>query len=175
MIMDVGEQGMDSYLQQTFDAIQRATAGMSVEELAWHPEGKWSAAEILTHLTLTYSGTVKGMQRVLTVEGNGTQKRTLKNYLFAFVVTGVGYMPAGRKAPKGTVPSGAKADPVASILRNLKEMDEVLTEVERKKGSRARVVHPAIGPLTVRQWRKFHFVHTRHHMKQIARLRELAS
>ena len=166
---------MDSYLQQTFDAIQQATAGISSEELAWHPEGKWSAAEILEHLTLTYSGTVKGMRRVLSTDGEGAQKRTLKNRVFALVVTGIGYMPGGRQAPKGTVPSGAEVNPVETILRNLKQMDEVLREVEQKKGRRARVVHPVIGPLTVRQWRKFHFVHTRHHMKQIERLRELAS
>lgn len=175
MIMDVGELGMDSYLQQTFDAIQGATAGITTEELAWHPEGKWSAAEILEHLTLTYSGTVKGMQRVLAADGNGTQRPTLKSRMFALVVTGIGYMPEGRKAPKGTVPSGTQANPVEAILRNLDEMDVVLRDVERKKGASARVVHPVLGPLTVRQWRKFHLVHTRHHMKQIAKLRELAS
>jgi hypothetical protein len=175
MIMDVGGDGMDSYLQQTFDAIEQATAGITADELAWHPEGKWSAAEILEHLTLTYSGTAKGMQRVLSADGNGAQQRTLKNRLFAFVVTGIGYMPTGRKSPAMVVPAGTQADPVGAILRNLKEMDEVLSDVERTKGLRARVVHPVIGPLTVRQWRKFHFVHTRHHMKQVMKLRELAS
>lgn len=166
---------MDSYLQQTCTAIQEATSGMTAEELAWHPEGKWSSAEVLEHLALTYAGTVKGMQRVLATDGNGSHKRSLKQRLAAFIVTGIGYFPEGRKAPPMTVPSGSLANPVETILNNLREMDAVLTEVEQQRGPQAQVVHPIIGPLTVRQWRKFHFVHARHHMKQIAKLRKLAS
>jgi hypothetical protein len=31
--------------------------------------------------------------------------------------------------------------------------------------------HPVLGPLTLHQWSRFHYVHARHHMKQIATLR----
>ena len=167
---------MDSSLQNALDEIQRATQGMTDEQLAWHPEGKWSSAQILEHLTLTFSGTVRGMQRVLASDGLGPQKRTLKQRLAAVVVADLGYFPSGRKAPAMTVPSAG--DPhaaVENILRNLTEMDAILYEVEKKKGPNARIPHPVIGPLKVAQWRRFHLIHTKHHMKQIVKLRELAS
>ena len=167
---------MDYHLQKALDEIQRATEGMSIDELAWHPEGKWSSAQILEHLTLTFSGTVKGMQRVLASDGTGARKRTLKNRLFAFIVADLGYFPSGRKSPDMAVPSsGNPATAVGDIVRNLIAMDAVLTELEAKKGPSVRVTHPVIGPLKIAQWRRFHLLHTRHHMKQIVRLRQLAS
>ena len=36
-----------------------------MEQLNWHPPGKWSVAEILEHLYLTYTGTSKGFSRLL--------------------------------------------------------------------------------------------------------------
>jgi hypothetical protein len=46
-------------LQHIQQAIDHAVRGMSSEQLAWHQNGKWSAAAILEHLSLTYSGTAK--------------------------------------------------------------------------------------------------------------------
>ena len=40
--------------------------GMSNEQWAWHPPGKWCAAEVLEHLYLTYTGTIEGFERVMT-------------------------------------------------------------------------------------------------------------
>jgi len=54
---------MDSCLEQLLNAITSATRGMTVEELTRHPEGKWSSAQILEHLYLTYTGTAKGFER----------------------------------------------------------------------------------------------------------------
>src|SRR5438034_5788474 len=54
---------MDSCLERLLNAITSATRGMTVEELTRHPEGKWSSAQILEHLYLTYTGTAKGFER----------------------------------------------------------------------------------------------------------------
>jgi hypothetical protein len=64
---------MDSYLERLQQAIDSATRGMTTEDLTrhpgghpkGHPKGKWSAAEVLEHLYLTYTGTVKGLERCL--------------------------------------------------------------------------------------------------------------
>ena len=56
---------MDSYLQRLQDGITSATLGITAEDLHRHPEGKWSTAEVLEHLYLTYTGTVKGFTRCL--------------------------------------------------------------------------------------------------------------
>jgi len=48
----------------------------------------------------------------------------------------------------------------------------VLAECERRFGKRSKLAnHFILGPLTAQEWRRFHWVHTRHHMKQIARLK----
>lgn len=50
---------MDSYLERLHEAITSAIYGITTEDLRRHPEGKWSTAEVLEHLYLTYSGTMK--------------------------------------------------------------------------------------------------------------------
>lgn len=147
---------------------------MSEEQLAWHPDGKWSAAQILEHLALAFAGTAKGMEKVLASGSVPVVARTMKNRITTFVVVRLGYMPAGRQAPKGTVPGdGNPATAVTAILANLATMGEKLNEVEKTKGPCVRLPHPILGPLTLPEWRKFHWVHTAHHMKQIERLKEL--
>ena len=47
-------------------------------------------------------------------------------------------------------------------------MDGVLDAMGAAAGTRTKVLkHPVIGPLSVDQWRKFHWIHTRHHARQI--------
>ncbi len=57
---------MDFCLQRLQDDIAAMTQGMSAEMLAQRPSsGKWSAAEILEHLYLTYTGTIRGLEKCL--------------------------------------------------------------------------------------------------------------
>ena len=164
---------MDSCLERALAEIQRATSGMTPEQLAWHPEGKWSSAQILEHLALAFGGTAKGMERALTGEIT-CPPRTMRNRLNTFVVVRIGYMPEGRQAPKGTVPGeGDPQNAVSKILANVTAMDAAIAKVEQAKGSNTRLPHPILGPLTLPEWRKFHWVHTMHHMKQIHALREM--
>ena len=164
---------MDAYLERLREAITSATQGMSVQDLKRHPEGKWSAAEVLEHLYLTYTGTVKGFERCLQAGKPLARTPLLKDRMQTFVVTGLGYLPEGRKAPERTQPHGMRADEVARDIGPLiAALDEVIARCEARFGKRTRVLdHPILGPLTGRQWRKFHWVHGRHHVKQIQRLR----
>ena len=45
---------MDPRLDRLKQSLDSAVEGMSSEELAWHLPGKWSAAQVLEHLYLTY-------------------------------------------------------------------------------------------------------------------------
>jgi hypothetical protein len=52
-------------------------------------------------------------------------------------------------------------------------MDEAIAQCESRFGKQNRLLdHPILGPLTGRQWRKFHWVHGHHHLKQIQGLRQ---
>ena len=55
---------MNTLLEELKQALDAATEGMTNEQMGWHPAGKWCAAEVLEHLYLTYTGTVKGFERV---------------------------------------------------------------------------------------------------------------
>jgi hypothetical protein len=164
---------MDGYLQRLQAAITSATRGLSAEELTWHPEGKWSAAEVLEHLYRSYTGTVKGFQRCLESGRPLGSAPTFKQRVVRSVVVGAGYMPGGRQAPDNTRPRGMPAEQVvAEIGPQIAAMEAVIAECEARYGSHAHVLdHPILGPLTARQWRKFHWVHGNHHVKQIRRLR----
>jgi hypothetical protein len=165
---------MDAYLQRLQEAIASATLGMTAEDLQRHPEGKWSTAEVLEHLYLTYTGTAKGFERCLQAGKPLARTPMLKDRMSAFVVTGLGHLPAGRKAPERTQPRGMPPDEVSrDIGPRISAMDEVIGQCEARFGKRTRVLdHPVLGPLTARQWRKFHWVHGRHHVKQIQKLRQ---
>lgn len=161
-----------SHLRRALEAIEEATAGMSSEQLLRHPDGKWCTSEILEHLARAFSGTTKGIARCLAASRPSATVPTVKQRVTIAVVVGLGRLPSGRQAPERTRPKGIPAaDAMHAVRQNLIAMDEALAQCEQRFGQRTAVLnHPILGPLTVAQWRKFHWVHTQHHMKQIAQL-----
>src|SRR5579859_3192568 len=97
---------MDAYLQRLQDAIASATAGMTVEDLQRHPPGKWSAAEVLEHLYLTYTGTVKGFERVEAANQPLVTAQSWRQRGRKAIVVGLGYLPSGRESPSVARPRG---------------------------------------------------------------------
>lgn len=166
---------MNSSLQPLANLIAHEFAGISAQELAWHPEGKWSIAQILEHLSLTYSGTRIVFERCRQAGKPSARAATPKDRLRAFLVTRLGYLPSGQEAPVGTSPKGLAPEKVISDLaRNIAAMDESIRACEQHFGSDVKLVnHPFLGPLTSDEWRRFHCVHGRHHLRQIRRLRKL--
>ena len=164
---------MNPQFERASALIENAIAGLSDHDLAWHAEGKWSSAGILEHLARAFSGTVKGMQRALASAEPECRAMTLAERVKIAVIVHCGYFPPGRKSPDQVVPRGLPpAEAVKLIRENLQAMDAAITECEQKFGSaRKMFVHPVLGPLNISEWRKFHLVHTRHHMKQIDRTR----
>lgn len=171
---------MDSYLERLQQAIASATRDITSEELTrrpdGRPEGKWSAAEVLEHLYLTYTGTIKGLERCLRAGKPLASPITLKQRARITVVIRLSYLPKGRKAPERATPKGMSPDKVlAEIGPQIVAMGELLAQCEARHGARTRVLdHPILGPLTAEQWRKFHWVHGHHHVKQILNLRRTA-
>lgn len=163
---------MDPRLIQLQSELSSAIADMPPEQMNAHPPGKWCITEILEHLYLTYTGTTKGFRRVLESGQPKVTPPTWKQRGGAMLIFGFNYLPSGREAPAMARPRGLPADKVrVEIFEKLTEMDSVLTACEQKFGARTRVLdHIILGPLTIAQWRKFHLIHGRHHLKQIWRL-----
>jgi hypothetical protein len=164
---------MSPVLEATLKDIDRATEGMTDEQLAWHPPDKWSTGDILEHLSLAFAGTNRGMQ--IALQKNSARKRepTLRERLRVLMIIELGRFPRGRKTPEMVRPRGMPArEALNFIRRNLIAMDELLSACEERFGAGTKIsAHPIFGPITARQWRRFHWIHTRHHMRQVRALR----
>ncbi len=160
---------MNSYLERLRHELEDAMEGAGVGELAKAPAGKWSAAQILEHLYLTYLHTNRGLARCLEQGAPLASRATLKDRFATLLVVNLGYLPEGRKAPERTVPQGMSPEEARqAIMTELQRMVLGLDDCERRFGVRTKILdHPIIGPLTADEWRKFHWVHGRHHARQI--------
>ena len=160
---------MNSQLERLRKELESALANATPAQLANTPEGKWSPALVLEHLWLTYKNTNKGIAKCLERGAPLATAATLSHRVKTFVVVGLQYLPSGAKVPERAVPRGAPSDEVlSSIFREIQQMDSGFTQCESKFGPGAKILdHPVLGPLTVSQWRTFHWVHGRHHARQI--------
>lgn len=164
---------MHEYLSRALACMETAANGMDVEALRRHPPGKWSSVEILEHLSLAFSSTTKVMARQLASHQTVWRRATWRERLSVLLVIEFGYLPKGRKAPEFTVPHGMDAaEALPRFRQTIGDMDEAISRCERQFGPAARIAeHTIFGPLTARRWRRFHWVHTRHHAAQVARLK----
>ena len=164
---------MSAKLEQLGREITAAIAGMTPEALSRRPEGKWSAAEILEHLNLTYLGTAKNLERCLTSGQTVASSDRSSKWLQRLVVTRLGIFPKGRRSPERVLPRGLPVEQVkGEILNNLARMETVIADCETRFGKTLAIAdHPALGPLTAKEWLGFHLTHGRHHLKQILRLK----
>jgi hypothetical protein len=147
--------------------------GMGREDMLRRVEGKWSIAEVLEHLYLTYRGTVKGCERCLATGKLPTTAPTAKQRFQVLVVITLGYFPHGLQAPAQVHPKGVSVEQVVpDIGQQITHMDELLAQCEQRHGKYSKLFnHPVMGALTGEQWRKFHWIHGRHHIRQILELR----
>jgi DinB superfamily len=164
---------MDSRLEKLQQVIGESLVDSASEKTGTPAPGKWSAAELLEHLYLTYTATTKGFERVAAAGKSLATSSTWPQRLRTFVVVGCGYMPDGAEAPAVSRPRGVPAEQVrAEIIPAIQKMDEVIGRCEAAVGSDVKILdHPILGPLTVMQWIKLHLVHGKHHAEQIRRLR----
>ena len=160
---------MESYLKGLPAVLESALHGASPEGMQKAPPGKWNSTQILEHLYLSYTATTSAIVRRLETGTPVTRVGTLKQRLAVFVITGLGYLPTGIDAPAIAVPHGVPPQLVReTIYAEIEKMACALDDCERRFGSRTKIVdHPILGPLNVNQTRKLHFLHGRHHARQI--------
>jgi hypothetical protein len=160
---------MDSYLERLQRELESATEGAPAAGLELAPAGKWNAAQVLEHLFLTYKNTNKGISKCLENRAPLATNATFRHRIGTLLVVGLGYLPGGRKAPERATPQGMPAAEVQqAIFPEIQRMDSGLRDCETRFGPKTKIMdHPILGPLTAAEWRKFHWVHGRHHARQI--------
>jgi len=172
-LMDINEDQRSPLVRRVVERIDASVVGMTEAEMIWRPEGKWSTAEIIEHLSLAFLVTVKAGRFVLRQESPEIRRSTILERVLVTLAIDLGYFFMRLKAPRMVTPRGMAPEEARKVmLQSLIDMDEVLRQCLEKFGAgRPILPHPFLGPLTVEQWRKFHVVHTRHHMKQVKALR----
>jgi hypothetical protein len=167
---------MDSRLESLKQLLENAVDDMSSEQLSWHVPGKWSAAEVLEHLHLTYTGTIRGMEKVINHGAPLATRQSLKQRVLTSIVVRLRYIPSGFEAPRMVRPRGLPVEQVRDeIWATLGAMDAIITQCEARFGCHVKLLdHPILGALTSTEWRTLHLVHGRHHHKQLLRLRNRA-
>ena len=166
---------MDSYLKRAHEEIDQAVAGVSRDQMIRTDGRHWSIAQICEHLTLAFTLNGAAMEKALASGQLKARPPSRWQRLMRVMVVDFGYFPRVKSpemtAPTGTIPAERS---VAAVGEALVSLDRSLSRVVERFGDDVMVAnHPFFAGMTVRQWRKFHWRHTRHHMKQVrARRRE---
>jgi Protein of unknown function (DUF1569) len=160
---------MDSPLERLRHELEQLLSKLTEATQFEAPKGKWTSAQILEHLLLTYKNTSRGARKCLEQGVPLATTRSVRQLVGALVVVKLGYMPGGTEAPQRAVPQGVPLEQVcATILPELENMAAALDGCEKRFGLSTKIMdHPFLGPLTPGQWRKFHWVHGRHHLRQV--------
>lgn len=171
---------MHAVLESIARRITGELAGLSLEAIHAHPGDnpeRWSRRQIVEHLALTYGLTTQVLtERMAKGRLCRNQHRTELQWALQIMVLGFGYLPSGTPALAETIPGVVTSQKVDGedlsnlLLRELRSMDAVLLGCRRKFGMERVAVHPILGPLRIDQWLRYHSVHGRHHIRQIARM-----
>lgn len=170
---------MNPVLDRLQKEMAEALRGLDEEQTQWRPRMRpaaWTIQQIVEHLMLTYSAT-NGVMETRMAKGTPTKARpSVAQRVRQFAVARLGYFPGGRLAPAAVMPVATVSALSGETLRGafieqVERMDGALDEAERALGRRRSVSHIVLGPMSVWQWRRFHLVHGRHHVKQIVRIR----
>lgn len=153
--------------------------GLDRDAVEAHPGGnaaRWSRKQIIEHLALSYGATSQILdERLAKRRVSHHQHRTRLQWALQTMVLGFGYLPTGAPALEETIPDPASQkmdgeDLTNLLLRELESMDRALQGCRRRFGMERVAPHPILGPLRVDQWIRYHSVHSRHHIKQLAQM-----
>jgi tetrahydromethanopterin S-methyltransferase subunit G len=96
------------------------------------------------------------------------------------MILSAGHMPKGVGAPHEITPkAGMPAAGVRELTERLENsielLDATLDRCRQRFGMERVGRHFLLGPLRVDQWRRYHVLHLRHHLRQMADVRETLS
>jgi len=164
-------------LQRELHAMRAGLDALAVQQRPAGRSDAWSIQQIAEHLSRTYGATIAAFEDRM-VKGRCTRmSASMKQLLGQFYITKLGRFPEGRVAPEAVTPRPALAiesgDAIYERLAaRIAAMQVLLARTERAFGPKRRCTsHMVLGPMSVEGWRRFHWVHGQHHLKQMAAIR----
>jgi hypothetical protein len=145
----------------------------------WHRavSGKWSIAQIVRHLAIGIDYSAATFERRADrteMKRRATPGQTLLRHLYL----GLGRVRPGRSAPPGTTPEPRPdtETTLAQFRMGVARLEAMVEAWPPQRQAEVFANHPLLGDLNLPEWVRFHFVHCRHHARQVrARLRWLAA
>ena len=170
---------MDPILQQLHNEIANSVNGLDSAQTQLTPSAsseKWNIQQIVQHLCLTYAFTETAVETRLSKGTPTSAKPTLRQRTGQYFLTTLGIFPRGREAPERVAPPQIVSPASGSDLAlysadHLARLDRLFNQAEALFGPGRCISHMILGPLSIHQWRRFHLVHGRHHIKQIRAIR----
>lgn len=142
----------------------------------WHrgPEGKWSIAQIVQHLAIGVDSVAEAFARREDAQGM-KRRATPHQTVLRHLALGLGRFPPGLESPQGARPDEhPEPDLIQAQFRmGVEQFRDIAERWPRARQEAVFVNHPILGDLNFPEWVRFHFVHCRHHARQIRHRLEL--
>ena len=136
------------------------------------PEGAWSYSETLSHIFQANLASLIAVEKCVIGTGVFSEKRT-KWQVSAILF--FGRLPPGKfKAPEqiaSMVKKLSREEAANLIVKFKNRLLELKNKVE-KADKYQKVKHPRLGLLNARQWFRFIEIHTKHHIRQLNRIKK---
>lgn len=165
---------MHPVLSASLDPLAQLIAPVTLDEAQVPPlpgQGRWCAQQIMEHLILSYEMTSASLSRQLKAGRVPKNRRSILEFVLRVQTIGIGYIPRGVPTIRALRPVRFKPESGAAIARRFmaaaEAMDELLVASRKKFGIQACGEHPLFGVMRVDEWRRYHAIHARHHLKQL--------
>ena len=165
---------MHPVLKSALEPLAQVMESVTQEEAQTPPlpgQGHWCAQQIMEHLILTYQLTSGAVSRQLKSGRVSKHRRSMLEFILRVQTIGFGYMPEGIPAIRAVRPGQYTPQPGAEIARRFleaaEEMDAQLVAARKKFGIQICGEHPMFGVMRVDEWRRYHAIHAKHHLKQL--------
>jgi tetrahydromethanopterin S-methyltransferase subunit G len=175
---------MHAVFQSEFREFAAELSSFDARSANVHPWGKphcWSVQQVVEHLVLSMDGTRIALEERL-AKGRPERKshRSRTEWALQLMILSAGHMPKGVGAPEQTTPKahlpGTSVRELTDRLETAVEsLDATLDECRQRFGMERVGRHFLLGPLRMDQWRRYHVLHLRHHLRQVSDLRESMS
>lgn len=164
-------------LDATRARLTASVEGLSDEQERFRPApDRWSVAEIMEHLAMAESGSVRLFDKLLGKAEAGGRTRAAGDPFAPVSIAREAAPHRGRKlqAPDPLRPTGRVplADSLASLADSLERIRALRPRIERADCAEPRFPHPIFGPLNLYQWLLSTAAHEERHLAQIEALKE---
>ena len=175
---------MHPVLRAAFDDVAAELRHFDTTSSAVHPCGRphcWTVQQVIEHLVLNLEATRTALE--IRLDKGRPERHTTRSraeWVLQLMVLSAGHMPKGVPATAETTPDTRLA---ATGVRELSQrletaidrLDATLDHCRQRFGMERVGRHFLLGPLRVDQWRRYHVLHLRHHLRQIEEVRQALS